>query len=67
MKEKILEAVIAQIESEILTDKVDIDLLLEDPSIFEHKENVPYTVHEKLHHLAVHEKALEIAWTLKNR
>lgn len=62
-KELMLQDVISQIKAEILTDRTDIYLILEDPSIVDHdsKKGVSYTIHEKLHHLAVHEKALEIA------
>lgn len=54
----ILETVKAQIEAEILTDEVQIKEILRDPSVVNHEKNIPYTIHEILHHLAVHKVAL---------
>lgn len=62
LKQRLLQAVKSQLQSEINTDWNDIDLLLEDPSIatYDKEKGIAYAIHEKLHHLAIHEKALEL-------
>ena len=60
MKLNLLRVAIAQLESEIASDRTDIVTLLCDPSGVPHdlEGGISYAIHSKLHHLGSHLVAL---------
>ena len=69
MKIETLEAVISQLRSEIRTDINTILHILNDPSVVDQdpQKGVAYSIHERLHHLAVHKVALQEAQNILKR
>lgn len=62
-----LKAAIMQLEGEAYTDLATIKAILQDPTLVAQTKDptqVSYKIHERLHHLSIHIRAIKIGKTL---
>lgn len=64
LKEETLNTVLNQLLAEIGEDRHMIAQILEDPTVVPHEQSVAYTLHKRIHHLAIHERAVEETYKL---